>query len=81
MSAKKDLATQVREYTDKLHRDYAELKQERAALEERKAFLFAAPLAWKRMAAQMLQLPSAALRRMGGAVLVIGLAALWWCRH
>lgn len=44
MSAKKDLATQVREYTDKLHRDYAELKQERAALEERKAFLFAAPL-------------------------------------
>ncbi len=44
-------------------------------------FLFAAPLAWKRMAAQMLQLPSAALRRMGGAVLVIGLAALWWCRH
>lgn len=44
-------------------------------------FLFAAPLAWKRMAAQMLQLPSAALRRMGGVVLVIGLAALWWCRH
>lgn len=44
MSAKKDLATQVREYTDKLHRDYAELKQERTSLEERKAFLFAAPL-------------------------------------
>ena len=44
-------------------------------------FLFAAPLAWKRMASQMLGLPSSALRRMGGLVLVIGLGALWWCRH
>ncbi|MCD9087626.1 DUF2065 family protein [Stenotrophomonas sp. SY1] len=44
-------------------------------------FLFAAPSAWKRMAAQLLELPSAALRRMGVLVLVVGLAALWWSRH
>ncbi len=44
-------------------------------------FLVAAPLAWKRMAAQLLELPASALRKMGALVLVAGLAALWWARH
>ncbi len=44
-------------------------------------FLFIAPLAWKRMAAQLLEQPSSALRRMGAVVLVIGLSCLWWARH
>ncbi len=44
-------------------------------------FLFIAPLAWKRMAAQLLEQPSSALRRMGAVVLVIGLGCLWWARH
>jgi|GEM_PF-5472390 len=33
------------------------------------------------MAAQMLQLPPAALRRFGGLVLAAGLVGLWWARH
>ncbi|GEM_PF-5653322 len=44
-------------------------------------FLFAAPLAWKRMAARLLELPAAALRQSGAVLLAIGLAALWWLRH
>lgn len=44
MSTKKDLATQVREYTEKLHSEHSALKQERTVLEERKAFLYSAPL-------------------------------------
>ncbi|HBN54469.1 MAG TPA: DUF2065 domain-containing protein [Stenotrophomonas sp.] len=44
-------------------------------------FLFAAPLAWKRMAARLLELPVAALRQSGALMLVIGLAVLWWLRH
>ncbi len=44
-------------------------------------FLFAAPLAWKRMAARLLELPAVALRQSGAVVLALGLAALWWLRH
>ena len=44
-------------------------------------FLFIAPLAWKRMATQMLDQPAASLRGMGAAALFIGLAVLWWVRH
>ncbi len=43
--------------------------------------LFIAPLAWKRMAAQLLEQPSSALRRMGAVAVVIGLGCLWWARH
>ncbi len=44
-------------------------------------FLFIAPLAWKRMAAQLLEQPSSALRSMGAVAVVIGLGCLWWARH
>ncbi|MGH8053497.1 MAG: DUF2065 domain-containing protein [Stenotrophomonas sp.] len=44
-------------------------------------FLFATPLAWKRMASQMLELPTSSLRKMGALVLLAGLVALWWSRH
>lgn len=44
-------------------------------------FLFAAPLAWKRMAEQLLMLRSAALRSSGGAILLAGLTTLWWLKH
>jgi uncharacterized protein YjeT (DUF2065 family) len=44
-------------------------------------FLFAAPLAWKRMAEQLLMLRSATLRTWGGAILLSGLTTLWWLRH
>ncbi|AMJ55908.1 membrane protein [Stenotrophomonas terrae] len=44
-------------------------------------FLFIAPLAWKRMAAQLLEQPSSALRGMGAVAVVIGLGCLWWARH
>lgn len=43
--------------------------------------LFVAPLAWKRMAERLLDLPGAALRRFGGLVLLAGLSLLWWVRH
>ena len=43
--------------------------------------LFAAPLAWKRMALRLLDLPGAALRTFGGLVLLAGLSLLWWARH
>jgi len=43
--------------------------------------LFAAPLAWKRMAEHLLDMPSQALRSFGGLVLLAGLSLLWWLRH
>lgn len=43
--------------------------------------LFAAPLAWKRMAERLLELPGSALRSFGGVVLLAGLSLLWWARH
>lgn len=43
--------------------------------------LFVAPLAWKRMALRLLDLPGAALRTFGGLVLLSGLSLLWWARH
>ena len=44
-------------------------------------FLFAAPGAWKRAMAQMLATPEHTLRGIGGAVLGVGLLALWWLRQ
>ncbi|HEL5054925.1 TPA: DUF2065 family protein, partial [Stenotrophomonas maltophilia] len=44
-------------------------------------FLFAAPLAWKRMAERLLDLPGPALRSFGGLILLAGLSLLWWARH
>jgi len=43
--------------------------------------LFVAPLAWKRMALRLLDLPGPALRSFGGLVLLAGLSLLWWVRH
>lgn len=43
--------------------------------------LFVAPVAWKRMAERLLDLPSPALRSFGGLVLLAGLSLLWWVRH
>ncbi|MGV8960612.1 MAG: DUF2065 domain-containing protein [Stenotrophomonas sp.] len=43
--------------------------------------LFAAPMAWKRMAEQLLAMPLPLLRRMGAVTLGAGLLALWWLRH
>ena len=42
--------------------------------------LFAAPEAWKRAAAQLVELPSGLLRRLGGVFIVIGLLSLFWVR-
>jgi len=42
--------------------------------------LFAAPGFWKRNAEQMLALPVATLRRIGAAVLALGLVALYFVR-
>ncbi|MEZ5455126.1 MAG: DUF2065 family protein [Lysobacteraceae bacterium] len=42
--------------------------------------LFAAPEAWKRAAAQLVDLPSELLRRLGGVFIVIGLLSLFWVR-
>jgi uncharacterized protein YjeT (DUF2065 family) len=42
--------------------------------------LFAIPGAWKRTMAQMQQMGDAQLRRLGGAVLVAGLVALYLVR-
>ena len=44
-------------------------------------FLFVAPLAWKRLAEQLLDLHGAQLRTFGAITLAIGLLALWWVRH
>ena len=43
--------------------------------------LFAVPDSWKRTAASLLQLPTPVLRRMGGAVMLAGLAGLWLVRQ
>lgn len=43
-------------------------------------FLFAAPAAWKRAAAQLLNLPDEHVRRIGGIVLALGLVSLWLVR-
>ncbi|MBN8428275.1 MAG: DUF2065 family protein [Xanthomonadales bacterium] len=43
-------------------------------------FLFAAPDAWKRAAAQVMALPSGLVRRVGGIFVVIGLLSLFWIR-
>jgi len=43
-------------------------------------FLFAAPAAWKRAAAQLLNLPDEHVRRIGGIVLILGLISLWLVR-
>ncbi|MEQ4575874.1 MAG: DUF2065 family protein [Gammaproteobacteria bacterium] len=44
-------------------------------------FLFAAPLAWKRLAEQLLGLHTFQLRIFGAITLSIGLVSLWWVRH
>ena len=43
-------------------------------------FLFAAPGAWKRAAEQLQALPDEHLRRIGGAVLALGLLSLYLLR-
>ena len=43
-------------------------------------FLFASPSAWKRAAAQLLNLPDEHVRRIGGIVLALGLVSLWVVR-
>ena len=43
-------------------------------------FLFAAPGAWKRMAAQMLSQPDRQLSAVGGAMVIVGLIALYLIR-
>lgn len=42
--------------------------------------LFAAPGFWKRNAEQMLSMPITTLRRIGAAVLAVGLVALYFVR-
>jgi len=43
--------------------------------------LFVAPLAWKRMAERLLELPGTVLRGFGALVLLAGLSLLWWVRQ
>ncbi|HET6395254.1 MAG TPA: DUF2065 domain-containing protein [Pseudoxanthomonas sp.] len=43
-------------------------------------FLFVAPELWRRTMEQLASRPAASLRRLGGAMLALGLAALWWSR-
>ena len=43
-------------------------------------FLFAAPGAWKRAAEQLQALPDETVRRIGGAVLIVGLLSLYLVR-
>jgi len=43
-------------------------------------FLFAAPGAWKRMAAQMLAQPERQLSAIGGFMVIVGLIALYLIR-
>jgi uncharacterized protein YjeT (DUF2065 family) len=43
-------------------------------------FLFAAPGAWKRAVEQLHALPDHGVRRIGAAVLIAGLVALWLVR-
>jgi hypothetical protein len=42
--------------------------------------LFAAPAAWKRTVAQMLELSDEQVRRIGAVVLMLGLVSLWVVR-
>ena len=42
--------------------------------------LFAAPEAWKRTVAEMLTMPSARLRSIGGVMVIAGLIALYYVR-
>ena len=44
-------------------------------------FLFAAPGAWKRAAAQLLALDDRQLRVFGGVILAIGVGTLWLVRR
>jgi uncharacterized protein YjeT (DUF2065 family) len=44
-------------------------------------FLFAAPLAWKRMVEQLHALSPTQLRTYGGVVMFVGLGVLWLVRH
>jgi len=43
-------------------------------------FLFAAPGPWRRTMEQLLARTDPGLRRIGAAVLLAGLASLWWMR-
>ncbi|WP_202839855.1 DUF2065 domain-containing protein [Luteimonas saliphila] len=43
--------------------------------------LFVAPGGWKRAAQQLLAMPDARLRRIGGIVLALGLVALYFIRN
>jgi uncharacterized protein YjeT (DUF2065 family) len=43
-------------------------------------FLFATPGAWKRAAAQLLNLPDEQVRRIGGVVLILGIVSLYFVR-
>lgn len=43
-------------------------------------FLFIGPGTWKRMAAEMQEVPTRALRAAGGAMIIAGLLALQWVR-
>jgi uncharacterized protein len=43
-------------------------------------FLFAAPAAWKRMVAQLLELPNRQLSAAGGALVIVGIVALYLLR-
>ncbi len=43
-------------------------------------FLFAAPGGWKRAAEQLQNMPDEHVRRVGGIVLILGLASLWLVR-
>ncbi|WP_297830525.1 DUF2065 domain-containing protein [Thermomonas sp.] len=43
-------------------------------------FLFIAPGAWKRAAEQLLNLPDARVRRIGGVILALGAVSLWLVR-
>lgn len=42
--------------------------------------LFAAPEAWKRAVAELLTLPAARLRAIGGALVIVGLISLYLVR-
>lgn len=43
--------------------------------------LFVAPLAWKYLVEQLLDLYDSQLRVFGGVIVAIGLLALWWIRY
>jgi uncharacterized protein YjeT (DUF2065 family) len=43
-------------------------------------FLFAAPGAWKRMMAQLQEMPERRLSAIGGVLAIVGMVALYWLR-